>query len=293
MSGKLRAYLDLVRIPNLFTAAADVLGGFFFAGGLLEEWPVVLRLCVSSMCLYGGGAALNDVCDAPRDAVERPLRPIPSGKITRSAGLRVSILLLLIGLVTAATVSFRSAALAAGVVVAIVLYDVVFKQTVPAPAWMGLCRALNLSIGLFAFPLSAVGRAARPILFLWLYVTSITLFARREARGGDRTRLGIGVAGTYIAALGLWTLRWSGYDARYGEFQYLVAIFVIGLALNGFPALADPKPAIVQRVVKRYVLGIIVFDACLAWVSGGPVAACIVGSLLVPAIVLARTLQVT
>jgi hypothetical protein len=33
VNAKLRGYLELVRLPNLFTAAADILAGFFYASG--------------------------------------------------------------------------------------------------------------------------------------------------------------------------------------------------------------------------------------------------------------------
>jgi 4-hydroxybenzoate polyprenyltransferase len=293
MRSKLLAYLDLVRLPNLFTAAADVLAGFFFAGGLPEEWPIALRLCLSSMCLYAGGVAFNDVCDAPHDAIERPERPIPSEKISRAAGLRFSILLLLLGMGVATTISIRSAALAAAIVVAVALYDALFKHTPLAPALMGLCRALNLSLGLFAQPSLAIPRAARPIALMWLYVTSVTFFARKEARGGGRVRLALGALGVCMAVLGLWSLRWSGYNARFGEFRYLVIILFVLLVHNGFRVWADPTPVKIQSGVKRYVMLLIVFDACLAWVSGGPMAAVIVASLLIPTIVCARYFRAT
>lgn len=293
MLSKLLAYLNLVRMPNLFTAAADVLAGFFFAGGLVEEWPVALRLCLASMCLYAGGVALNDVCDAPRDAIERSARPIPSGRISRAAALRLSVGLLLIGVGVAATVSIRSAAFGTAIVVAIVLYNAVLKCTPLAPALMGVCRALNLSLGLFAMPNFSISHAARPIALMWLYVTSVTFFARKETRGGGRVRLALGASGVCMAVLGLWSLRWSGYDAHFGEFRYLVIVLLVLVAHNGFRAWADPSPVKIQSGVKRYVMLLIVFDATLAWVSGGPPAAVIVASLLIPTIVCALFFRVT
>lgn len=293
MRSKLQAYLDLVRLPNLFTAAADVLAGFFFAGGLPEEWPIALRLCLSSMCLYAGGVVFNDACDAPRDAMQRPERPIPSGEISRAAAFRLSVGLLLIGVGVAATVSIRSAAFAAAIVVAIVLYDALFKHTPFAPAFMGLCRAMNLSLGLFAQPSLAIPRAARPIALMWLYVASVTIFARKEARGGGRVRLALGALGVCLAVLGLWSLRWSGYDARFGEFRYLVVVLLVLVALSGYRAWADPTPLKIQAGVKHYILSLIVFDACLAWVSGGPMAAAVVASLLIPTIACARYFRTT
>ena len=37
----MRAYLQLFRLPNVFTAVADILLGFLFTHAWLEPWPVV------------------------------------------------------------------------------------------------------------------------------------------------------------------------------------------------------------------------------------------------------------
>ncbi len=37
MNGRVKAYLQLIRLPNVLTAAADSLAGWLLAGGLLAE----------------------------------------------------------------------------------------------------------------------------------------------------------------------------------------------------------------------------------------------------------------
>jgi 4-hydroxybenzoate polyprenyltransferase len=193
----------------------------------------------------------------------------------------------------AATVSIRSAAFATAIVVVSVLYDARFKHTPFAPALMGLCRALNLSLGLFAQSSLAIPRAARPIALMWLYITSVTIFARKEARGGGRIRLALGTLGVCLAVFGLLSLRSSAYDARFDAFPYLVVVLLVLVAHIGYRTWADPTPVKIQAGVKHYILALIVFDACLAWVSGGPMAAAVVASLLFTTIVSARYFRVT
>ena len=74
----LGAYLQLIRPPNLFTAAADIVAGFLFVGGGWGEIDRVILLSLCSMCLYAAGVTLNDVCDVRNDRAERPDRPIPA-----------------------------------------------------------------------------------------------------------------------------------------------------------------------------------------------------------------------
>lgn len=89
-----RALLELMRPPNLVTAAADVLAGAAVADALLD--PRLLALVLASALLYAGSAVMNDVFDARLDARERPERPIPSGRVTRSEGFSFGSLLLLV-----------------------------------------------------------------------------------------------------------------------------------------------------------------------------------------------------
>ena len=88
----LRGYLELLRPANVVTAIADVLAGYAVAG---RSHPQALPWLVgATMCLYAGGVVLNDVFDRHIDAVERPERPIPSGRVSvpRAATLGASLL---------------------------------------------------------------------------------------------------------------------------------------------------------------------------------------------------------
>jgi len=81
MHPKLKAYLQLVRLPNAFTAVADVAAGFLACGGVAGDWRQGVLIAAASACLYSGGIVLNDVCDLDVDRRERPGRPLPSGRI--------------------------------------------------------------------------------------------------------------------------------------------------------------------------------------------------------------------
>ena len=72
-SPRARAYLELVRVPNLFTAAGDIFAGYLIVSrGVGIEWPRLLALVAASVCLYAGGVVLNDYFDRDVDGVERP-----------------------------------------------------------------------------------------------------------------------------------------------------------------------------------------------------------------------------
>src|SRR4051812_37381166 len=85
---KLRSYLRLMRIPNVFTAFANVVAGVYLArGGVFHARDLLVVL--SSGCLYCAGMVLNDFFDRAVDARERPERPIPAGEISANAAAAV------------------------------------------------------------------------------------------------------------------------------------------------------------------------------------------------------------
>ncbi|MGQ9575201.1 MAG: UbiA family prenyltransferase, partial [Thermoguttaceae bacterium] len=87
----MRAYFELLRLPNIFTALADVMMGFLFthaAIGPRQRWMLGFLLAASGL-LYAAGVVLNDLWDREVDARERPGRPIPSGRVSVGAAKRL------------------------------------------------------------------------------------------------------------------------------------------------------------------------------------------------------------
>lgn len=292
MSDKFRAYLDLIRIPNVFTAFADVVAGFLYVGGTAGNWRTAILLAVASGCLYAGGCALNDVCDVARDTRERPNRPIPSGRVTRRAALALSVFLCSLGIGAAAGISGRAALTAILLAGAVVLYDAVFKRTVLAPGLMGTCRALNLALGMSGAQTLWSGTTLVPIVLMWLYVTSVTHFARREAEGGGRGRLVAGAVGVSLAVVGLTSLC-RLVHAVHVEYLAAATLLALWLGYRGLTAVVHPKPASVQRTVRTFVISIILFDMCIVWAARGPGTALLVAVLLLPTLWLGRRFRVT
>ena len=104
----LKPYLQLVRLPNLFTAAADPLAGFLLVGGALTEGRLWMPLALTGVAIYAAGMVLNDVFDYQVDLVERPSRPLPFGLISRGFATGLGIGLLLLGCCLAAVAGCRA-----------------------------------------------------------------------------------------------------------------------------------------------------------------------------------------
>src|SRR5437660_11197291 len=110
---RLRPYAQLLRLPNVFTALADIALAALAAQAVVDE-PLradlltFLLLCLASACLYCGGMVWNDYFDVEQDKRERPFRPIPSGRVSGPAVLRLGTGLLVGGWVAAALAGFHA-----------------------------------------------------------------------------------------------------------------------------------------------------------------------------------------
>src|ERR1700719_4023050 len=82
-------YAQLVRLPNVFTAMADIALAALVTGSLPGQLISFLLLVLASSCLYCAGMVWNDYFDYEIDLKERPLRPLPSNRIPRPTAARI------------------------------------------------------------------------------------------------------------------------------------------------------------------------------------------------------------
>ncbi|NUO97208.1 MAG: UbiA family prenyltransferase, partial [Nonomuraea sp.] len=141
----LRDLIELVRAPAALSVPGDVIAGAA-AGGALGRRTA--GLACTSVCLYWAGMAANDWADRQLDAVERPERPIPSGRVPAGAALGIAVGLTVAGLALAGLAGGRRAlAVAVPLAAAVWAYDVAAKDTPAGPPAMALCRGLDVLMG--------------------------------------------------------------------------------------------------------------------------------------------------
>ncbi len=288
--GAIWPYLQLMRPPNLVTAAADVLAGYAAAG--LPDAQSLGWLLVATTGLYGGGVVLNDVFDARLDACERPERPIPSGRVPLRSAVLLGVGLLGVGVVAAFGASAVSGLLALGIAAGAVLYDAWGKhRPVFGPVNMGLCRGLNLLLGVSALP-AAVGDRWYLALLPLAYIAAITAVSRGEVHGGSRGPGLLALVLLGAVLLGLPALTWTP------GFEFLALLpFLALLAWKVLPpfwrAYREPQPGPIRHAVKAGVLSLIVLDAAIAAGYAGLLYGAAVLALLFVAGGIARLFAVT
>jgi 4-hydroxybenzoate polyprenyltransferase len=285
----LRGYIDLVRPANVTTALADVLAGYALAG--LRNPRALPWLLAATACLYAGGIVLNDYFDRDLDRVERPERPIPSGRVSAGSAAWLGSLLLTAGVLLAAQATAAAMIVATAIAVSVLLYDSWGKRfSLVAPINMGLCRALNLLLG--AAAVEAAPRQVWPIALIPLaYIAAVTALSRGEVHGGRRQVATVALVSLGAALAGLAMLVFRSVEPA---IPALVLVLLGWRVLPPFVAAWHlPEPRRIRTAVKRGVLSLVLVNAVIGTVYAGPIYGAAILATALVAGWLARLFPVT
>ena len=284
----LQSYLELLRLPNVFTAVADVAMGFFFVQAVwaLSDDPqqsllpiglvnscrmlglggksllpiglwVVGLLATASALLYSAGMVLNDVFDIELDREEQPYRPLPSGRISLRSARWLGWQLLTLGIMAAggAAVMLANATLENGPPAAA---DSLVLSWLPAIVAVALAVLIVLyNAGLKRTPLGPLAMGGCRMLNVLLGMSVLREWWRIE-----HWVVAAGV-GIYIAGV-TWFAR---NDARRSDRRQLSAatlVMLAGVAMVGtLPWLTDE-----QGVFRQIQPEICRWDMLIALLAG-------------------------
>jgi geranylgeranylglycerol-phosphate geranylgeranyltransferase len=248
-------------------------GGWTTADG----WGTV-AVALATLLILSGGNAFNDACDAEIDRVNRPGRPVPSGRVSRRAAFSFAAATMGLGLAVAAVVDWWAVGLAWSAVVLLVVYSVALKRSPLAG---------NIVVGaLSAGPLlgggiaaGATRYAAAPMVLVFLFSVAREVVKDMEdavgdARAGARTApvvWGARRAAALAAAFGAAGVAFSvlPYGAGWPGFGLLYLLVVLaGVDTVCVVALLrlwrDPRPTVAgasQRWMKASMFaGLVAFS---------------------------------
>ncbi len=307
---RLRAWAELLRLPNLFTALADVAMGFLLTHESHRPAAVVALLAIASACLYLSGMVLNDYFDRDVDAAERPQRPIPSGRVSPVFARRLGWGLLVAGVLSGCAAGMLAASVRSGLVAVllagmVVSYDALLKRTPMGPLAMGSCRVLNVLLGMSAGvePLAAMHWIVA--CGIGVYIAGVTWFARTEATESHRGQLAAALA-VMIGGIALlaWYPQWSDnnlpevsrpvYALRTGNRWYWFwGLMAVLIGWRGLRAVIDPLPVYVQGAVKQCLISLVVLDAAVCIGVRGPFYGAAIVALVLPTMLLGRWIYST
>jgi hypothetical protein len=305
----------LVRAPAALSVPGDVIAGAAAAGRPLSART--LGIVGSSVCLYWAGMALNDYADATVDAVERPDRPVPSGRVPRRTALAVAGGLTAAGLGLAAAAGGRRSVFAALPLAGLVwAYDLKLKSTPAGGAAMAGARILDVLAGALvpgpgaASVGAALRRAAVPAALVGAHTGTLMALSRHEIAGAQArvpaATLAVSTATALAAAVPVTGSQRSAAIRRRSSAapSWLVAQFPAplrgatatpseklrtGLVAAGAlaylgtygtaqaRAVQEPSGENVRRAVGAGILGLMPLQAALTARAGSPAVAAALG----------------
>jgi len=249
-------WLQLIRVPNAPTAAANILAGYLLANRSWDNWPVLLcRIKLRTAAVLGWSLMALGI-----------LAAITAGVLASPQAV------------------FRSGAIAALLALAIYLYDGPLKRTPLAPALMGACRSLNVLLG--ASTVSTVtlaeqnrsGFAGFPVDLWWaaiaigVLIMGVTLLARNESQAvQQRGKLGVAAGVMLTGFVLLATLAWCPGaqfpDSALRTYPVLVAVVALASIRRVVVCVADAQPQSVKLAIISTLRSLIVFDASICFLA--------------------------
>ena len=243
------AELQLLRPLNCCITAASVLIGAV-AGGAVPPSPSVWLAVLAAALITGAGNAFNDLRDLEIDRINRPRRPLPSGRLTPRRAALVAAASAAAGLGCAVGAGPVPGLIAAGTLAGLWLYSARLKSTV---LWGNLLVAFLAAL---AFPFGALaggalGRSWIPAGFALLFHLGREIVKDIEDLEGDRS----GGVRTLALAVGAPKARWTAV--------FVYALLTAGTVLPGclglygwaYGAVVLPMDALLLVVLVRLVSG--------------------------------------
>jgi geranylgeranylglycerol-phosphate geranylgeranyltransferase len=233
-------YVQLLRPANcLMTSVAIFIGGLLVMGGLgPEALGAIFLAMVAGFVITGAGNTINDWTDVESDKVNRPNRPIPSGRVSKRAGLMYAVLLFLIGIVMAGFINWAAFIIAAFNSFLLVVYSTHLKERL----LVGNAAVSYLVGSGFLFGGAALGNMVLPLILTvlaGLANMSREIVKDLEDVEGDRVgfmkKLTNGVQKRVRTITQRFGISKSGVQLRHGSTLKAVAAISLALAIAVSP----------------------------------------------------------
>lgn len=164
------SYFLLVRPINGLIAFISVFLGALISRGSLDPYNRVMIVGISAFLLLSAGNVLNDYYDVKTDIINKPLRPIPSGKISRRSALIFSIFLFIIGTTLGLLISLIAFAVAVLVSFILMLYTFKLRENpLIGNISIGILTGLTFISGGIA--VETIKGSLIPAIFAFLFTT--------------------------------------------------------------------------------------------------------------------------
>ncbi|HCE45736.1 MAG TPA: hypothetical protein DET40_19510 [Lentisphaeria bacterium] len=298
----MKAWLNLLRVPNYFTVPGDAVFGYLIMNGKIDS-PNLMYVILSVLTCYSFGLITNDIADLETDRRERPDRPLPSGLIKVPAAKFAA------GISAAAALAFalmcgpRTFTIAMVLLLVITGYNSMFKHVqLLGPLVLAMCRMLGLIMGVFAArSIVLESYIIYPALFfLVIYVFGLSVSAQVETQEDRKNTV---LAGGWIVMIS--SLLWIGVGFYLSSnvddisvMQEITPSMCFAICLSAILSLSSLKnliglhlnysPSRVPPFIGESIRNLILFQASACAFAGFMNAAFYIALLYIPAWILSR-----
>ena len=261
------AYLALARPLNGIIAFISAgLGGMFASQGNVETLANIrlLLVSISALVLLSAGNAINDYCDYDIDRINRPQRPLPSGRIRRTNALIFAIVLTAIGIWLGTLINRNATGIAILVFVALASYAFWLKRT-PFVGNLVVSGLTGLTFIAGGVAIDSVQGTLIPAIFAFLFTTAREIVKDLEDMEGDlknnaktlatlNPKIAVGIAIGFMVSVILFSP--FPYLLGWYSWHYLLVVFIgvdvvlIGLAIRLCQDASKESCASIQRWMK-------------------------------------------
>ena len=261
------AYFELARPLNGIIAFISAwLGGMFASQGRIENLfnSQLLLVSVAAFVMLSAGNAINDYCDYNIDRINRPRRPLPSGRIRRVDALIFAIVLVVIG-IWLGTLINRNATGAAILVFVVLASYAFWLKRIPLVGNLAVSGLTGLTFIAGGIAIDSVRGTLIPAIFAFLFTTAREIVKDLEDTEGDlknnvktlaihNPQLAIKTAIGFMALV----ILFSPVPYLFGWYSrhYLIAVVLgvdlvlIGLAVRLLRDASRESCAFIQRWMK-------------------------------------------
>jgi len=240
----LPGYLSILRPTNAVVSGLVAPLAFLIAGG--APGPVMVWLFLAVALITGAGNTINDYYDAAIDAVNRPERPIPSGRVSEHGAARYAAIFFVAGCICTIPAGPAPALVAVTNAALLWLYAARLKRV----AFVGHLAVAYLAASTFIFGGASVGLVGLERVLPLALITALGTVAREllkaaedvegDREGGARTvpvrfgvrptvRLALAFA---IAGVAASVLPYAAWGVPYLVLIAPVDILILGGALR-------------------------------------------------------------
>jgi heme O synthase-like polyprenyltransferase len=277
-----KEYLQLVRLPGIFTAFSNVLIGYFFSFSFNSEIIFLPYLLATSGMLFCSGMIFNDYFDYNLDKKERSFRPLPSGKISKHNALLIGFIFLILANISASFLGFDSLIVSLILSCMILFYNLKLKSILFLGIFnLSVIRMLNILLG---FSIIEISFEFIQYLFpLGIFVVGISVLAKNEIKSNliIYKKLNKIIIIITIASVSILVIN---------NFQFESLLF---LGLFSFLSVYSLFFKKIQNQITVQLLSIILLDSILISFFAPLEFSILVSLLILPAYVVSKKLYLT